>query len=1271
MKRKLLNAALFGAVLVAAPVSTFVSCADYDADINVLNKQIEDLSAIVDQKETVIKQQIAALEAQDKALADKDAALEEALKNCKAECAAALAQCKADCAAAREQLQKSIDELKDALKKANDKEAEDVAALMQKDKELQDAIDLAKERLSKAEGRLDAIEAQLPNFATKEQVADLQTQINAIKEDIKKINETLDKEVKRLDGRIDDLTKTLNETKTALETAIKANTTEINTLKDRLKDYETTIKALQDADAKLAKDLEEAVKAIRGGYTGSMKDLKDLIDALNTRVNGVEGRVDALETRVDGLDAEVAKNTKAIVDMLVRIVALEEDVYVLQNYVGTPAGEGVEATGLFKAIDDLKAEDVRLWTAINNVYTKGEVDALLVQKYNECLAAAKAYADQVAEAAKNAAIATSDAHTDAKISALRTELEGKIAEVRTELNNFKAEVARTYATKVELADAETRITAAYQAADAALKAELEAEISALDTALRALINEVALALSSEVKGFVLEPASYYEGIQAIEGTSYEYSKWDVTDPLNPVQAADITTQYCPEVIARYHVNPSAAVLSTDVNNYAYAVLDRVNRGVNTQLGPVVTKVAQEGGMLDVTLRLTDASANKTPQTHQDPCEVTVMALQYTNPAAKAANQVVTSDYAVLYLNPLQEVSLVSSADQNHEIGDAASFAEKDYVEYTATEYNIEEQIKTRFGGEDALSISDAKWPEGFTYRYTKVAGDVTYFSDITAEGVTKPQLPNGKPATTACIGKNMTVRIDVMHGDEVAEVGFYQLIITGEAIVETAPTVITDEIYAVACAPYAHPALSVDLDIKNVWDLIVEKTGETEAEVKAKYAVSLLSEGPVAQFKEYESAEGNLYYKQYAGKGTVTYNKTTGKVNWTIPYTDPAIAEEILSLTKDTKALTTYIRVRSIDAIGSDTYNEFYLPLTWKPEPIEFWGEYQPLHWEYTRVANQWQANGVTREEAELRLYADLKVSGTTPFTYNIPEKAMKGEIKTTFIGTAKDFKYVDEFTLTNAHFRFIEHPVEAARHYNVEMGDGIVSTYDITVSEDGASLLAAPHKGAIAPVVIATITPAGVVNLENNDVSRVLLNAFEKDDLAYGHTLCARVGYEVECCAGEVKVVDGDFDVRFIKPLTVIDDDINISDADDVESAGIIKTTVLNNIVCFNGYTLAERPMYKDVFVVGLNLGDVQDWKTNYDAAEDDFSKSLLDNHINGLFDKDEATGEITYKCNTAVVSDFTVLVPVKVHYNWNLDPVETVIKLNVHRTLENSNRR
>lgn len=1340
MKRKLLNAALFGAVLVAAPVSTFVSCADYDADIAGVQQSVDDLKGVVDQKETAIKTQIAALDAQikaldeaykkadaalkadlEKAIKDGDAALQAKIEDCQAKCKSEFAAVRAELDAAKKDLQDAIAK---AQKDLEDAHKADVEKLLNADKDLQNGIDAAKAYAEGVQKNLDKVESELKEglAKTQAQVDTLVSDVNDVRDNIKKINDELSRLENLINTEVEKLNKKIADTKDELVAEIGKNTEKITALDETVKknkkafdEYVTKVDGeiadLQAADAELAgkvTDLITRVGDLEDGLTVALADIKELKEWCHD-----------LETDIIALQGQVGKNTIAIVDLAARMLDAEAQIAQAVQDLAALTQVFNDYKVAQAAIDEAQSADIAkilaAYTVDGETYNydninKAYKDALTYAKQAADLAEehAKAYVDgnfynkaKVDEfvAALEAADAQRDADFQKWIEQVLNPAFGDVwAELLDEDGNSRLSVLeeglaltqqdvfnlteglRQTTLKAEANEAKiAEVEEAYKAADEKMAADfrawIEQELNPAFAAVYAAIADLGVELSSEVKGFVLEPASYYEGIQAIEGTSYEYTKWNVTDALNPVQDGAYV-QYCPSVTAHYHINPSAAKLSEKVENYSYAVLDRTNRGVNTKLQPVVTAVAQNGGMLDVTLKLTDASANKTPQTHMDPSEVTVMALQYTNPAAKAENQVVTSDYAVLYLNPLKEVSLVSATDTDHEITDVFAQVvpnnDQDWVEYTKS-YDIQEQLAAKFGGENSVSMTEL--PEGFTVKYTPVYGDVTYFTPITVDGKVTPQLPNGQPATTACVGKTATWRIDIMHGEDVVEVGFYKLTITGEAVVETAPSVVTEDILKITCEP-TDEALNVDLSLDNVWNKIVEVTGEELAVVKGKYSVTT-ADGKVVQYKEYESEGDRTLYKQFEGKGVITL--VDGKAHWVVLDNDPYVESDLRSLSKDVKSMVTYIRVRSNDAISKDTYNEFYMPLVWTPKPIEFWGEYQELSWTYTRVANQWQQSTNVAEEKELRLYADLTKTGTTDFVYNIPVKAMVDfkfteiEKQLTFVGTAKEFVNVKSGDIKpyDGHFRFIEHPAEAARYMEVKESDGSTSTYDLTVSEDGTKLLAAPHKSMMSPIVVATISKQGVVELQNNDVTQLLLNAYEKNQLAYGETLCARVGFAAECCAGLVEVIDGDFDVRFIKPLTVNAADINISDADDINNAGKITTSILNNIVCFNNYTLAERPNYIDVFGVGIELGTVAEWKTNYNAAADDFTKTLGDNHIDDLFAKNEAKGEITYTNNTAVVSEFTVIVPVKVHYNWFLDPISVEIKLNVGRTQGNSHRR
>ena len=81
MRRKFIGALLFGALLVA-PTSTFVSCSDYDDEIDNLQAQINanksEMGTLVSDKITAVEAVIANLEAADASIEAQLADLEEA-----------------------------------------------------------------------------------------------------------------------------------------------------------------------------------------------------------------------------------------------------------------------------------------------------------------------------------------------------------------------------------------------------------------------------------------------------------------------------------------------------------------------------------------------------------------------------------------------------------------------------------------------------------------------------------------------------------------------------------------------------------------------------------------------------------------------------------------------------------------------------------------------------------------------------------------------------------------------------------------------------------------------------------------------------------------------------------------------------------------------------------------------------------------------------------------------------------------------------------------
>ena len=90
MRRKFISALLFGA-LVTASTSTFVSCKDYDDDINGLQGQITTNASTL---EEMVNEKVSNLTTEINTLKDQDAALTQALDQAKADLNAAIEEAK-------------------------------------------------------------------------------------------------------------------------------------------------------------------------------------------------------------------------------------------------------------------------------------------------------------------------------------------------------------------------------------------------------------------------------------------------------------------------------------------------------------------------------------------------------------------------------------------------------------------------------------------------------------------------------------------------------------------------------------------------------------------------------------------------------------------------------------------------------------------------------------------------------------------------------------------------------------------------------------------------------------------------------------------------------------------------------------------------------------------------------------------------------------------------------------------------------------------------
>ena len=307
MKRKIFSKLLMGALLIAS-VSSFVSCKDYDDDINDLRSQIQGnattLSQLVDQKIGNANTEIAALKTQlssiEKAYANADASLQQAINDVKAggtttaSTIQSLQSEVANLAAAKATTEAAITSLQDGVKAANDaiqtnKDA--IAGLVAADKELtlsiataaaaaQSAAELAQKAMDKAnENATELISVNKDIAALQKSVSDNMVSVTA---SLTELKQALADAQTLLNGKIADLTDKAT-----------ANGVEITALKAQLANLENSDKEIlnkiADVNKELAAKIQANLDAINTIQQTSLRDLKEAAaqaakDGVNTAI---------------------------------------------------------------------------------------------------------------------------------------------------------------------------------------------------------------------------------------------------------------------------------------------------------------------------------------------------------------------------------------------------------------------------------------------------------------------------------------------------------------------------------------------------------------------------------------------------------------------------------------------------------------------------------------------------------------------------------------------------------------------------------------------------------------------------------------------------------------------------------------------------------------------------------------------------------------------------------------------------------------------------
>lgn len=348
MKRKFINALVFGALLVA-PAGSFVSCSDYDDDISSLREDLDatkqNLQSLVDGRITTIETEIANLKTADENLA---AAVEEAKGLIADGDAATLEGARALVEDARKQLEEALQETADGL---SERDAQLQLAITDAQTKADQAYDLASEAKTAAEAaaatanenktQLEALAQKLDGVEGN--LADI---LSGLEESVKTLSDDMvqaQADISRIDGALTAQQATLdilNEWKGGADEDIKQALADIAQLQKDLEQQKADLEEYADAAvAAVADDVDELrsdVNDLKAAYAAADEDLQEQITNLKTSLTDLDTAVDGLEQQIGELETKLGESINVLQTLLKN--ALRGLVFQPEMYV-----DGIEA----------------------------------------------------------------------------------------------------------------------------------------------------------------------------------------------------------------------------------------------------------------------------------------------------------------------------------------------------------------------------------------------------------------------------------------------------------------------------------------------------------------------------------------------------------------------------------------------------------------------------------------------------------------------------------------------------------------------------------------------------------------------------------------------------------------------------------------------------------------------------------------------------------------------------------------------------------------
>ena len=828
-------------------------------------------------------------------------------------------------------------------------------------------------------------------------------------------------------------------------------------------------------------------------------------------------------------------------------------------------------------------------------------------------------------------------------------------------------------------------------------------------------GKIVLNLNSVLRAMVFNPSHYVDGVEAIDLATYKYQPLGVKKvnadddfladaPFNALLADGVTVEsplyFAPDMKASYFLNPSNADVTEDANDYKFlmssATYTDFTRAAATPIF-TVKKVENKDGKLNVSAKYDGEAIKQLAYegwggvNQGETREMTLVALQYTKDDA-----VVTSDFATLTTSDYSNVHILSAKSAytdsrawlfRNATKTIYSDPDTKAVQTSSTEDGVTPVAEVKYDndkGIDLRSLIRTSWnvnyspvtvettnateekvkEAGFKYSFELVGyhtGDnktsQSAHAAIAADGYTlRPQAvdDNGKQQaygaaqTRAIIGREPLVRVilnDTVH-NKIAAVAYMKIKIA-ENVTTADPTAITKDFadntaFTLNCDD-ANPALN-----KKVTWYEIENKILADAQVnmsKVEFEDTYQLDGPATDLTQFDkNTLGANAISPKIGKVIVTTADVNGTMTqvlqWTMSGNEAYTHFNTADATgKKPTSISTYVRYTLKS--GKTAPNKYiYVKFTWTPSAINI----NPVanFGNVNKIQQSWYgANNLTAGTGYDEIHGNVEQMGkptsNDEFKFDIKNSLVGNKI--TVDKMAAPYDKLNSTVAANAKFTFV---------------DG----HDFYASADGQTLYGDKAK----TFKIATLTADGVVEMSKDAKALELLNAYSPKELA--NVLTARVAVKSSLCWGAgIKINNNEFDVKFIRPISVESATAEFTDA--VATTSKVNLTFKN----WNGFNFTDPNRafastdYFAYYKVSKIELDTDNAKTDLNGNSNDLLKnvtSLIELKYTAPTENPiqaNKYGTLTYNNNGLTVGTFHITIPAKITYEWGVLKTEVVV--------------